>query len=246
MKIQGEKTIELTNTTSLEIEDQSSVVILITPKSDSKVSVKIGKNCRVSSFIIQQDTFSLEQINSIGENSQINTFALWLGSGTGKILNHLDGKKSQAYDVEIFIQNKENKIHLDSVLKHGNDDTKGNILIKGIVKDNASVKIDGMIKIEKNGGGAESFLSEHVMLLNPGAHATANPELEIENNDVSSRHAASISQIDEEKIFYLISRGVNREQARNMIIYGFLESAINKIEDEKIRESFMEKILNSV
>jgi Fe-S cluster assembly scaffold protein SufB len=103
-----------------------------------------------------------------------------------------------------------------------------------------------MIKIEKSGGGAESFLSEHVMLLDPGAHATANPELEIENNDVSSRHAASVSQIDSEKIFYLMSRGLSREESRKMIIEGFLESAIADIPEGKMREELMKKTMAAI
>jgi Fe-S cluster assembly scaffold protein SufB len=79
------------------------------------------------------------------------------------------------------------------------------------------------------------------MLLNPGAHADANPELEIKNNDVQSTHAATVSPIDEEKIFYLMSRGVSREKARRMIVEGFLEAGIEKIKDENFRKIFIER-----
>jgi Fe-S cluster assembly protein SufD len=85
-------------------------------------------------------------------------------------------------------------------------------------------------------------LTQNVILLNPKSHATANPELEIENNDVSSRHAASVAQIDEEKIFYLMSRGVSREEARKMIVSGFLEAIVEKIEDDEIRGQINKKI----
>ncbi|MEW6722996.1 MAG: SufD family Fe-S cluster assembly protein, partial [Candidatus Micrarchaeota archaeon] len=124
--------------------------------------------------------------------------------------------------------------------------TKGNILVKGIVKDKGAATLDGMIKIEKGGGGAESFLSEHVMHLNPGAHASANPELEIENNDVSSRHAASVSRIDEEKIFYLTTRGISREDAKKLIVEGFLESALGRIRDEKMRKELSGKVMAAI
>jgi Fe-S cluster assembly scaffold protein SufB len=95
-----------------------------------------------------------------------------------------------------------------------------------------------MIKIEKNGAGAESFLTQNVILLSPSSHATANPELEIENNDVSSRHAASVSQIDQDKIFYLMSRGISQKDSRKLIVDGFLEAVIEKISIEKVRTLF--------
>jgi Fe-S cluster assembly scaffold protein SufB len=115
-----------------------------------------------------------------------------------------------------------------------------------VVKDGASAKISGKIKIEKCGAGAESFLTERVILFNPGAHAIANPELEIENNNVSSRHAASVSQIDEEKIFYLMARGLTREEAKKTIVEGFFESVLGKIENKEMKKLFIEKILSSM
>jgi len=102
-----------------------------------------------------------------------------------------------------------------------------------------------MEKIEKHASGSNSFLDEHVMLLNPGARADTNPQLEIENNDVSSRHAASVSQIDENKIFYMMARGLKREDARKLIVEGFLGSAVEKIDNKEIKEKVSELIAES-
>ena len=80
------------------------------------------------------------------------------------------------------------------------------------------------------------------MLLNPGARADANPQLEIENNDVRSSHSASVGQMSEDKLFYLESRGISRSDARKLLVAGFLGSAIRKIQDESQREK-IEKML---
>jgi Fe-S cluster assembly scaffold protein SufB len=114
------------------------------------------------------------------------------------------------------------------------------------VKDNARADLGGMIKVEKKGGGAESFLSEHAILLDPGARATADPKLEIGNNDVMSRHSASVSQINDAKVFYLMTRGISRDDARGLIVSGFLESAISRIEDEGFRKEFIETMAKSL
>ncbi|MBI5228049.1 SufD family Fe-S cluster assembly protein [Candidatus Micrarchaeota archaeon] len=237
--------VEVTNSSVVTISDNSSPIIIIKPEGKAEIRLKIGKNCSVNCFIMQEKNSDLIQLNSIGEHSVINVHGLWLNNGNGKITNSLDGSFAQAYDVHVFAQKGNNKFYLDSRLRHASDNTKGSILVKGVAKDEASAKLDGMIKIEKNGGGASSFLSQHVILLNPGAHATANPELEIENNDVSSRHAASVSQIDEEKIFYLMSRGISRDEARKLIIEGFLESAIETISVDEIKKEFIEKTIAS-
>ncbi|MEW6722099.1 MAG: SufD family Fe-S cluster assembly protein, partial [Candidatus Micrarchaeota archaeon] len=171
------KSIEVTGNASVQVEDRAEAAVVIRPKGDCRVELSVGSGCRVDTFIIHEKDCKVEQINHVGPGSVVNTSCVWLASGSGRVQNSLEGANSEAYDLHVFVEGGESKLHLDSVLRHGGRDTKGNILVKGIVKDKGAATLDGMIKIEKGGGGAESFLSEHVMLLNPGAHASANPEL---------------------------------------------------------------------
>ncbi|HSB47146.1 MAG TPA: SufD family Fe-S cluster assembly protein [Candidatus Bilamarchaeum sp.] len=246
LSVSGDGRFEITSSAVVDVADGSGASLVIRPGKDCKVELMVGRDCRLSAFIVQEKEAKVEQVSHVGKGSVVRTSCIWLSGGEGKVLSSLEGEGAEAYDLHVFIEKGTDRLHLDSRLRHAAKDTKGNILVKGIVRDNAAAKLDGMIKIEKSGGGAESFLSEHVMLLNPGAHATANPELEIENNDVSSRHAASVSQIDEDKIFYLMARGIAREDARNLIIEGFLESAVGRISDEGMRKSLMEKVLAAI
>src|SRR5512143_943615 len=246
MTLKGRESLEIRGDASVEVPDGTRGTIVLRPSGDAHVEIRVGKGCRVEVYTIQEKGSSVRQVNHVGEGSRVDNFGIWLSAGSGSILNSLEGPRAEAYDVQVFVEGGEDKLRLDSVLRHAGRDTKGNILVKGVVKGSASARLDGMIKIEKDGGGAESFLSEHVILLNPGAHASANPELEIENNDVSSRHAASVSQIDEEKIFYLSSRGLSREGARKMVVEGFLEAAINRIGDEGMRKLVMERAMAAV
>jgi Fe-S cluster assembly scaffold protein SufB len=240
LRLENSERREVTEDARVEVADGAEATLVIMPRGDMSVEVFTGRGCRLSSYILQERGSKVRQTNHVGEGSVVSTCSLWLEDGGGTVLNSLEGRGAEAYDLHIFVERGERKLHLDSILRHAERDTKGDILVKGIVRDNAAARLDGMIKIEKNGAGADSFLSEHVMLLNPGAHASANPELEIENNDVTSRHAASVSQIDEEKIFYLVSRGLGREEARRLIIEGFMESAIDRVGDPKMRKRFAE------
>ncbi len=246
MTLKGRESLEVKGDALVRVPDGTEGVIIVRPSGEAKVEVRVGKGCRLKIYTLQEAGASIHHVNRVGEGSRVDTFSVWLSGGSGSMLNSLEGPRAEAYDVQVFVEGGEEKLRLDSVLRHASGGTKGNILVKGVVKDAASARLDGMIKIEKDGGGAESFLSEHVILLNPGAHASANPELEIENNDVSSRHAASVSQIEEEKIFYLCSRGLSRVDARKMIVEGFLEAAMDRIPDEGMRKKMMEKAMAAV
>jgi Fe-S cluster assembly scaffold protein SufB len=91
------------------------------------------------------------------------------------------------------------------------------------MKDTSQSLFKGMIKINKNAKSTESYLAGHAILLDKGAKSDAIPGLEIESNEVKATHSASVSQIDEKQIFYLMSRGLSEESAKREIVGGFLE-----------------------
>jgi hypothetical protein len=243
------KHIEVRGDAAISIPDHSRAVIAIKPgeKTDSmKVVLTVGKGCVVDVIALLDRPLSLEQTSRVGRDSVIRTCGLWLAGGDGRFVSSLEGEGAEMHDVQIFVGRGTDRLRLDSELRHSTASTKGDITIKGVVKDRASADLAGLIKIEKDGAGAESFLSEHVLLLSPHAHASANPELEISNNDVSSRHSASVSRPDWRKIFYLMSRGLAMEDARNLIVEGFLGSAVEKIGKEGMREEIAERMLGAL
>jgi len=100
--------------------------------------------------------------------------------------------------------------------------TKGKITVKAVVGAHAKLTIKGVIKIAKEAQETEAFLEMRVLLVDSTAYAKADPELEIEANNVKASHAASIGQIDPEQVMYLMSRGLSMEDAKSTIINGFL------------------------
>ena len=79
-------------------------------------------------------------------------------------------------------------------------------------------------------------------MMSDQARANPIPSLIIENNDVKATHSASVGQVDEEKMFYLLSRGLNRKEAERMIVTGFLEPTIASIPSESIRLRMLEMV----
>jgi Fe-S cluster assembly protein SufD len=109
------------------------------------------------------------------------------------------------------------------VLHHKAPHTRANTTLKGVARDKAQLRFVGRIIIEEDCGDTNSFLTERILLLSDTAKAEAVPDLEIKTDDVKCSHAASISKIPEEHVFYLMSRGLAREAAEQLIVDGFLE-----------------------
>lgn len=109
-------------------------------------------------------------------------------------------------------------------LVHQVPHTRANTTLKGVVRDKASLTFIGRIIINENCGDTQSFLTERILLLSNTAHAKAIPDLEILSDDVSCSHAASVSYLPSDQIFYLMSRGLSRQKAEKTLIEGFLSS----------------------
>jgi Fe-S cluster assembly protein SufB len=109
------------------------------------------------------------------------------------------------------------------------ENTSGHAVSKGVVRDQARSLFKGMIRIEKDAKNSRAYLAEHGMILGKGARADAIPGLEIETNDVKATHSASVAQINEEEIFYLMSRGLSEDEAKKLIIVGFFEPLVERI-----------------
>ena len=100
---------------------------------------------------------------------------------------------------------------------------KQNYLFKAVVEDGGRLDLRGKIIIEKNAYGSDVFLKMQVLLLGENAKAVVVPELEILCNEVKAGHAASIGSVDENQIFFLMSRGLSRAEAIELLIKAFLK-----------------------
>lgn len=142
----------------------------------------------------------------------------------GKWLVELVEPNSKVTLHGVFETADKDRINVEVVIHHKAPHTRASTTLKGVARDKSHIRFVGRIIIDENCGDSHSFLTERVLLLSDQAHAEAVPDLEILSDDVSCSHAASISNIPEEHIFYLMSRGVPKTQAENMIIEGFLAS----------------------
>src|SRR3954469_18235163 len=147
-----------------------------------------------------------------------------------RIDNRLVGRGSSVNQVEIGFGDGRQLFDLTSYTRHIGEDTTGDLLSKGVFLDRARGYFKGMIEIQRTAKGTDSFLGEFAMLLTKQARSVTIPSLEIDQPDVRrAMHSSSVGPIDQDEIFYLMSRGIPRDVARKFIVMGFLEPVVARI-----------------
>lgn len=147
-----------------------------------------------------------------------------------------------AEDVEVVLGNNSQRFDLVSDLSHIGGHSRGRILSNNVLMDKSESVFKGMIRIGKESKNSSAYLAGHAILLSPDARSDAIPGLEILTNDVKATHSASVSQIDEEQIFYMMSRGLSEDESKKFIVLGFLEPAISRINSEELRDTMRDLI----
>ncbi|MGI8702952.1 MAG: SufB/SufD family protein, partial [Candidatus Limnocylindrales bacterium] len=163
-----------------------------------------------------------------------------------RIDNELVGRGATVNQVEIGFGGASQLFDLTSYTRHKAPDTTGDLLSKGVFQDRSRGYFKGLIQIERQARGTDSYLGEFAMLLTKKARSVAIPSLEIDQPDVRrASHSSSVGPIDESQVFYLMSRGLSREIARKFITLGFLEPVVARIPlpaaQERLRRLLDEK-----
>ncbi|MCG0314681.1 MAG: Fe-S cluster assembly protein SufD [Calditerricola sp.] len=130
----------------------------------------------------------------------------------------------------------EQKASFTSRVVHIGRHTESTILAKGVIMDAATAVLNGITKIEKGATKANGEQAESVLMLSDKARGDANPILLIDEDDVKAGHAASVGKLDELQLYYLMSRGISREEAERLLIHGFLAPVVSEIPIAGVKE----------
>jgi len=161
-----------------------------------------------------------------------------------KIDTIFDGKGSSANNLGIFLGRGKEHIDFTTNMFHNFESTTNDVLVDGILKDSSTSVYRGLIQIPKEGQKTNSYLANHILKMGEKTLANSIPSLKIDANDVKASHGATVGQLNEEHLFYLMARGLSRNEAEKMIIEGFFEPIIEKIPSEELREKIRVLVSN--
>ena len=196
----------------------------------------ILKNYKIDKFRNNSLRYSFNNINQ-DNNSVSETFILSAGSDYFKneINCNLNGEYSSAFINGIFSL-KENQQHeIRTTINHLVENTKSYQLIKSVLGKNSKSAYQGRIFVNSKAQKTDGYQLSKAILLDETSEFNAKPELEIYADDVKCSHGSASGSLDENSIFYLMSRGLNYQQSKKLLINGFLMDVVEKITDVEIK-----------
>lgn len=158
------------------------------------------------------------------------------GDAMSETLSILKGNGSLSDMKVIAVGSGSQKLNYTTKAVHFGKSSESQMITRAVMREQATAIINGITKIEKGATKANGEQTEKVLMLSPKARGDANPILLIDEDDVKAGHAASVGQVNQEQIYYLMSRGISREQAERLVIYGFLAPVVTEIPLEQLQQ----------
>ena len=154
----------------------------------------------------------------------------------------LDGPGARVYVHGFMFGDDRQHFHLHTLQRHLKDHGTSDLLIKGCLKDRARSVYQGLIQVSEGAQRTDAYQANRNLLLSDSARADSIPGLEILANDVRCTHGATIGQVDEEQLFYLMARGLSRPAAQRLIVEGFFAPVLDLIPLEAVRDQLRQAI----
>ena len=175
----------------------------------------------------------------VGNNAQVETYDVILG-GDKSAVNHeirLEGANAKASLFSFYFITGQERADLECKLIHKAPKTTGYLEGNGVIKENSYVVFRGNIWIPSDAYGVESREKSHSVNLSPTARVDAIPSLSVRNNMVTAEHGASMGSLDEKKLYYMMSRGMDKRTAVRLILEGVFEPLMNAIPMKSVKRS---------
>ena len=198
-----------------------------------KIDIKNNSNIKYIFTNIEQE-----------KNSLSETFIASSGSDfiKNEINCNLNGEHSSAFVNGIFSLNKQKHHEIRTSINHLTEHTKSSQLIKSVLENDAKAVYQGKIYVSSKAQKTDGYQLSKAILLDETTEFNAKPELEIYADDVKCSHGSASGSLSENSIFYLMSRGLNYKEAKELLISGFLLDVIEKITDSEIK-SLIKKMI---
>ncbi|AOW80176.1 FeS assembly protein SufD [Halodesulfurarchaeum formicicum] len=208
------------------------------------VEVVAGENATVNYGSLQQfddDTYAYTKSEGVADTyAAVNWLEGNLGSRLRKseVGTRLEGDGSETKTVGAFFGRYDQHFDLDSRVWHRGEHTTADLVTRGVVDDRARSVYEGTQDVGREAWDTSSYQRENTLMLSDDSEADASPKLIINNHDTEASHAASVGQVDQRDLFYMTSRGVPEQRARNMLVEGFFVPVLEEMDVEGLREDF--------
>ena len=237
----------------LVVADEGSRFSLIEEYSSARPDVRAYTNAVAELFVGQAAKFEYVSIQNLSQetwhfathharverDAELDWVAGGFGSKSGKIRiqNDLNGPGATSRVTGAYFADGAQHLDYDTFQEHIAPSTESDFKFKGALREQAHAVWRGMIRVEEDAQKTNAYQENRNLLLSSKAHADSIPGLEIMANDVRCTHGATIGRVNREELFYLMTRGLTRAEAERLIVRGFFQDILDRIDLEPVREA---------
>jgi Fe-S cluster assembly protein SufD len=225
------------------IEEYASTDEALEGYSNAVVEIAVEQGAKVEYVSVQNLSRATWHFAShharVERDAELDWVAGGFGSAKGKvrIQNDLAGPGATSRVTGAYFADGTQHLDFDTFQEHIAPNTTSDFAFKGALRDSASAVWRGMIRVEEDAQKTNAYQENRNLLLSKSAHADSIPGLEILANDVRCTHGATLGQVDREQLFYLMARGLSRAEAERLIVRGFFQDVLDRIELEPVRDA---------
>ena len=216
------------------------------------IELLVGDNAHLIYAGLQDFGRNMWQLNHergrVGRDGKLDWVTSMMGTRLTKAFQTLELDQMGAWGrmSGIFFTNGRQHLDLDTQQNHNAAETVSDLLYKGALKDRSRTVWQGMIKASPDSQRINGFQANRNLMLDRSARADSIPGLEIMADDVICTHASAIGRLDEEELFYLMSRGIPRKIAIEMSVQGFFDPLMRRIPFEGVRNRIFDRIVEKI
>jgi len=225
------------------IEEYSSAGPNVRGYSNAVVELFVEQGAKLEYVSLQnlsQETWHFASHHArVERDAELDWVAGGFGSKKGKIRiqNDLAGQGATSRVTGAYFADKSQHLDYDTYQEHIAPSTTSDFAFKGALRDSARTVWRGMIRVEEDAQKTNAYQENRNLLLSKDAHADSIPGLEILANDVRCTHGATLGRIDRDELFYCMARGLSRAEAERLIVRGFFQDVLDRIELLPVREA---------
>jgi Fe-S cluster assembly protein SufD len=218
--------------------------------TNAVLEIVLEENARLTHYKVQResaDAFHVATTRAgLSRSSSYNSTAITLGARLSRhnISVSFMAEGTECWVDGLYIVGEGQHTDTHSLIDHLQPHCTSHQLYKGILEGKSRAVFNGKVFVHKDARGTDAMQTNRNLLLSRDARVDTKPQLEIFNDDVKCAHGATVGQLEEEELFYLVSRGLHPDLARNLLTYGFAEEVIEKIKVNSIKAQLDEAIMD--
>ncbi len=220
--------------------------------SDAITEIHVGDGAHVRYAAIQDwgagMTHLAIQRARTGRDADLRTLSLGFGADLARTETEVELAEPGGFSEQLGVFFADGEQHFDhrSTQEHVAPSCRSDLLYKGALRDSSRAVYSGWVYVRPGAQRTDAMQTSRNIVLSEHAKADAIPNLEIEANDVKCGHAASVGPVEEETLFYLESRGIPRDEAERLIVTGFFQEVLDRVQIDEVREGAVAAIADEL